>query len=118
MRLDEDKLEALQLWGQKLRTARREESAAAGRAILMLIEEIERLQTELSDAHEPVNPSAATPENEASVAADESEEPASTLHQRLQRALGQDSEAAATPRPEAQTTASAQSWIDSLRRGK
>jgi hypothetical protein len=118
MHLDEDKLEALQLWGQGLRSASREESAAAGRAILMLIDEVERLQAELSDRRQHQNPSATASANEAVVAADEPEEPASTLHDRLQRALGQDSEGAATPGAEPPTTASPQSWIDSLRRGK
>jgi hypothetical protein len=47
MRLDEAKLEALRLWGQDLRGASGEEQAAAGRTILMLIEEIERLRLEL-----------------------------------------------------------------------
>lgn len=47
MRLDEAKLEALRRWGQGLRGASTEEHAAAGRAILMLIEEIERLRLEL-----------------------------------------------------------------------
>ena len=39
MRLDEDKLEALRRWGRGLQQAGSEESAAAGRAILMLIAE-------------------------------------------------------------------------------
>jgi hypothetical protein len=44
--LDEAKLEALRRWGQGLRGARTEEHAAAGRAILMLIAEVERLRLE------------------------------------------------------------------------
>jgi hypothetical protein len=47
MRLDEDRLEALRRWGRGLEQADGEESAAAGRAILMLIAEIEQLQIDL-----------------------------------------------------------------------
>ena len=47
MRLEDDRLEALRRWGQGLRDAGGEEHAAAGRAILMLIKEIERLRLEL-----------------------------------------------------------------------
>ena len=45
--LDEEKLETLHRWGDGLRRDRREEVAAAGRAILMLVEEVERLHVEL-----------------------------------------------------------------------
>ena len=47
MRLDEDKLEALRSWGERLRKADGAEPAAVGRAILMLIDEIDRLHIEL-----------------------------------------------------------------------
>ena len=47
MRLEDDKLETLRRWGQGLREAGGEEQAASGRAILLLIEEIERLRLEL-----------------------------------------------------------------------
>ena len=47
MRLDEDRLEALRRWGRGLEQADGEEFAAAGRAILMLIAEIEQLQIDL-----------------------------------------------------------------------
>ena len=45
--LDEEKLETLRRWGEGLTRDRREEVAAAGRAILMLVEEIERLHVDL-----------------------------------------------------------------------
>lgn len=41
--LDEDKLAALYRWGTGLQADAREEVAAAGRAIVLLVEEIERL---------------------------------------------------------------------------
>ena len=47
MGLDETKLEELRHWGEALREAPRDESVAAGRAILMLIDELERLRLRL-----------------------------------------------------------------------
>jgi hypothetical protein len=92
MRLEEDKLEALRRWGRALRESGAEESAAAGRAILMLIEEIERLQLKLS----------CTPEE--STRDDLAIGLASTLRGRLSPTASQ----GATTSPEA--------WIESLRR--
>jgi hypothetical protein len=43
-RLDESKLELLRRWGDGLVGDPREEMRAAGRAIVMLVEEVERLQ--------------------------------------------------------------------------
>jgi hypothetical protein len=99
MRLDEDKLEALRSWGERLQQSGGEESKAVGRAILMLIEEIDQLHIELwhvrLQGSEPAEPQAST-EDEAPVA--------STLQGRLQRVLGRDTDP--------------QSWIDGLRRHK
>jgi hypothetical protein len=53
-RLDEEKLALLRRWGQGLTVDDREEVRAAGRAILMLSDEIERLHIDLwhaRDAH-------------------------------------------------------------------
>ena len=47
MRLDEEKLEALRTWGEKLGQAKDDELPAVGRAILMLVEEIDRLHVDL-----------------------------------------------------------------------
>jgi hypothetical protein len=87
MRLSDGRLEELRRWGRGLRDTRGEEQAAAGRAILMLIEEVERLRLELL--------------REQSTR----EDLASTLRDRLARSGGSDGEAAS---PEA--------WLDSLRR--
>ena len=47
MRLDAEKLEVLRSWGDGLSGDEREEVRSAGRAILLLIEEIERLHIDL-----------------------------------------------------------------------
>ena len=46
-RLDEERLEILRAWGAGLSTSDRDELRAAGKAIVMLIEEIDRLQIDL-----------------------------------------------------------------------
>jgi hypothetical protein len=46
-RLDEQKLDLLRTWGEGLRDDGREELRAAGRAITLLIEEIEHLNVEI-----------------------------------------------------------------------
>jgi hypothetical protein len=46
-RLDDDKINMLRRWGEGLQADGREELRAAGRAILLLIEEVERLHVEL-----------------------------------------------------------------------
>jgi hypothetical protein len=46
-RLDEAKVETLRSWGEGLQEDLREEVRAAGRAITMLVEEIERLNIDL-----------------------------------------------------------------------
>jgi hypothetical protein len=45
--LDEEKIELLRRWGEGLQRDEREEIRAAGRAILLLIEEIDQLHVEL-----------------------------------------------------------------------
>jgi hypothetical protein len=46
-RLDAEKLETLRRWGEGLREVGSEELAAAGRAILLLLDEIDRLHIDL-----------------------------------------------------------------------
>jgi hypothetical protein len=124
MRLDEDRLEALRRWGRGLEQAGGEESAAAGRAILMLISEIEQLQIDLRLVGEQLSRVGLPSSDEA---AGSPEEPfASTLHERLQRVLGRDSESSRA-RPQSgeesgsgmgtdRTTTSPQAWLETLRR--
>jgi hypothetical protein len=49
-RLDEERLEMLREWGAGLSTHARDELRAAGKAILMLIDEVERLQVDVWNA--------------------------------------------------------------------
>ena len=46
-RLDEERLEILRTWGAGLSTSGRDELRAAGKAIVMLVEEIDRLQADV-----------------------------------------------------------------------
>ena len=46
-RLDEEKVETLRLWGEGLQSDPREEVRAAGRAITLLVEEIEALNVDI-----------------------------------------------------------------------
>lgn len=120
MALDEDKLEALRSWGERLRQGGGEESAAVGRAILMLIDEIDRLHIELW--HASLDPPEDGPVSTTTTGASEEEPVASGLHARLQRVLRRDS---ATPESPAEgasetegDTTSPQAWIEALRRQK
>jgi hypothetical protein len=117
VRLDEEKLEALRSWGERLRQASGEEYAAVGRAILMLVEEIDRLHIELWHAR-------MQPREEEVAATDatiEDEEPVvSGLQARLQKVLRREGAADPVEQPaldtEPVTTESAQAWIAALRR--
>jgi hypothetical protein len=55
-RLDEQRLEILRTWGAGLATDTRAELRAAGKAIMILIDEIEQLQVDAQRARAP-NPS-------------------------------------------------------------
>lgn len=59
-RLDEEKIELLRRWGEGLDQDEREEMRAAGRAILLLIDEIDRLHVDLW-SERTSTPPAATP---------------------------------------------------------
>lgn len=82
MQLEEARLEELRRWGQALRDAGREESVAAGRAILMLIEELERLRLELSRARE--QPDGVVPVSNNEVDAWSGDQVGEALRRRLQ----------------------------------
>mgnify|MGYP003292293471 CR=1 FL=1 len=58
-RLDEEKIELLRRWGEGLEGDHREETRAAGRAILLLIEEIDRLHIDLWNERTPALAAAA-----------------------------------------------------------
>lgn len=55
-RLDDEKLETLRGWGAGLAADGRDELRAAGKAILILVEEIERLQVDVWHAREGRSP--------------------------------------------------------------
>jgi len=116
MRFDEDKLETLRRWGQGLRETRDDESAAAGRAILLLIEEVERLRLELLRTRELL--SHVAPASSDDAPGPEKATIESTLHARLQGAHGQeaDSLAGTRPVPPEEAESSPESWIEALRR--
>ena len=94
-RLDDEKLETLRGWGAGLAVDGRDELRAAGRAILILIEEIERLQVDLWHTDgEPSYPALMTADDhEDEVAGEgltEPEQPAvleSALRRRLRQLL-------------------------------
>ena len=116
MQFDQDKLETLRRWGRGLRETRAEESAAAGRAILLLIEEVERLRLELLRTRELL--SRVVPASSGEAVDLEDETIASTLHERLQRAHGQELDplAGTRPSPAEEAGSSPESWIEALRR--
>ena len=127
MRLDEAKVEDLRHWGQALREAGDEGSVAAGRAILILIEELERVRLELSRTREQLDRLDAG-SNSDTADARTRDTVALTLHERLQRTMGQDSDQPVAAQPEVAevrpgvesdgNAASARSWIETLRRQK
>lgn len=127
MQLDEEKLEALRSWGERLRQAGGDESAAVGRAILLLVEEIDRLHIELWHARMQARDGEALAASESTGAEPEPEPIAAGLHTRLQQALRRDPRSEpAEPRPEpapkpdseSASAASPQAWIAALRRQK
>ena len=60
-RLDEDKIDQLRRWGSGLANAEGEEFRATGKAILLLIEEIEALHVDLWNAKATLEPAALEP---------------------------------------------------------
>jgi hypothetical protein len=113
MRLEEDKLEALRRWGQGLRNASTEEQAAAGRAILMLVEEVERLRLELLRTREQSHRKELA---SGEVDGDTDEPLASALRGRLSGASGRDSEGTKPGVGSEEAPTSPEAWLESLRR--
>jgi hypothetical protein len=62
--LDEDKIDQLRRWGSGLANAEGEELRATGKAILLLIEEIEALHVDLWNARAVLEPSAPDEQDE------------------------------------------------------
>jgi hypothetical protein len=78
-RLDEERIEMLRTWGDGLQSTDRDELRAAGRAILMLIEEIDRLEADLWHQRAAAVQAATEQRSSASLA--------STLRDRLARTV-------------------------------
>ena len=83
-RLDDEKLETLRSWGAGLASDGRDELRAAGKAILILIEEIERLQVDVWHAGRGLSTDGNASED-GSVAPEPSPVLESTLRSRLRR---------------------------------
>jgi hypothetical protein len=92
--LDAEKLETLRRWGEGLREVGSEEFAAAGRAILLLLNEIDRLHIELWHAKQ-------SPPAEPKESASDDMSLSTTLRDRLRWRLGRanDPLSAALPQP-------------------
>ena len=94
-RLDEERLEVLRTWGQGLSSSGRDELRAAGKAIVMLVEEIDRLQADVWMARESAlqrarfaadaDPSAGEPTPEPVLQEDSTDALALTLSERIAR---------------------------------
>jgi hypothetical protein len=82
-RLDEEKIEILRRWGEGLERDEREEIRAAGRAILLLIDEIDRLHVELWN--ERTGAGAATPAAEDDELIETATDVESSLRARLRQ---------------------------------
>jgi hypothetical protein len=78
-RLDEERIEMLRTWGDGLQSSDRDELRAAGRAILLLIEEIDRLEADLWHQRAAAVQAATDQRSSASLA--------STLRDRLARTV-------------------------------
>ena len=90
MRLNEARVEELRRWGHALREADSEGSVVAGRAILMLIEELDRLRLELWRAVEQLDRAEAASHHD--VDAGTGDQVGAALQRRLQGALNPDSD--------------------------
>jgi hypothetical protein len=86
-RIDEERIEVLRKWGAGLATDTRAELRAAGKAILILIDEIERLQVDAQRAPAQANPPLINASNRAAeqdaVEAELSQSLGTSLRERL-----------------------------------
>jgi hypothetical protein len=122
MQLDDAELGELRRWGTALSDADNDQSVAAGRAILMLVEELERVRFDLRQTREQLDRTVRVPTDEI-----EADPVSSALHGRLQRVLGRGQSGQPLEAPESEgdpdatveaqsEAASARSWIETLRR--
>lgn len=122
MQLDDAELGELRRWGTALSDADNDQFVAAGRAILLLVEELERVRFDLRQTREQLDRTVRVSNDEV-----EADPVSSALHGRLQRVLGRepsgqhleerrqsDGDTGATEGDS--EAASARSWIETLRR--
>jgi hypothetical protein len=88
-RLDEERLEILRSWGVGLAADTREEVRAAGKAIMILIDEIERLHVDLWHARGSAGPVEPGGDESGRIAPEpaSSQELATSLRDRLKAAI-------------------------------
>jgi hypothetical protein len=89
--MEEEQFEAVRRWGEGLQQDAREEVSAAGKAIVLLCAEIDRLERELWSIKTATAADSSSEEGEPDLAAaDEDEPPAveATLRERLKNAMG------------------------------
>jgi hypothetical protein len=83
-RLDEERIETLRAWGTGLAADTRGELRAAGRAIVLLVEEIDRLQVDVWQARDADSPSSTdASENAEPIEAQSSQSLGASLRERL-----------------------------------
>lgn len=87
--IDKEKLTTLRRWADGLLLDERTEVAAAGRAILMLVVEVERLREVLADALAPPPPAAELEEPSPAADVKERGDFAAALRRRLTRESGE-----------------------------
>ncbi|HEY7002897.1 MAG TPA: hypothetical protein VH281_01345 [Gaiellaceae bacterium] len=87
--MDEEQFEAVRQWGEGLQDDSREEVSAAGRAIVLLCAEVDRLERELWNVKTAVVVEPPGEETEPEIPADDRDEAVdTTLRERLRHAIG------------------------------
>jgi hypothetical protein len=87
--VDEQQFEAVRQWGEGLQDDSREEVSAAGKAIVLLCTEIDRLERELWNVKTAVAAEPVDEETESEIPVDDRDEAVeTTLRERLRHAIG------------------------------
>jgi hypothetical protein len=88
--MDEDQFEAIRRWGEGLQRADSEEFSAAGKAIVLLTAEVDRLERELWNVKTLAADQLASADTEDELTLEENQEAGldTTLRMRLRNAVG------------------------------
>ena len=87
--MDEQQFDAVRRWGEGLQSDSRDEVSAAGKAIVLLCAEIDRLERELWNVKTAAAEEPAGDDGRLELSADQSDEAVeTTLRQRLRQAVG------------------------------